>query len=95
MKFNPLTPIEVSGSFTIPDDQVTQIFGDTSDIVQKFTLTFPIPKKCEVKGGLVYYDKIVVGKVNEFDDTKVDIYNVEIESIIRDDEGITVTFRQV
>ena len=95
MKFNPLTPFKVSGNYTVSDDQVTQIFGNASDGPQKFTLTFPIPKKCEVKGRLVYYDKIVVGKVNEFDDTKVDIYNVEIESIIRDDEGITVTFRQV
>ncbi len=51
MKFNPLSPIEVSGSFTLPDDQVTQIFGDTSDIVQKFTLTIPLPTNCIVRNG--------------------------------------------
>lgn len=95
MKFNPLTPIEVSGSFTMSDDQVTQIFGDTSDVVQKFTLTFPIPKKCEVKGGLVYYDKIVVGKVNEFDDTKVDVCNFELVSFESNDDKVSIEFKQV
>jgi len=95
MKFNPLTPIEVSGSFTMPDDQVTQIFGDTSDIVQKFTLTLPIPTKCIVRDGVVYYGEYEIGKVNESDPTKMDMVNAAIESSSIDEEGMTLIIRQV
>jgi len=95
MKFNPLTPIEVSGSFTIPDEQVTQIFGDTSDVVQKFTLTFPIPTNCSVRNGEVYYGEHKIGMVNESDPTKMDMVNAVIESSSIDEEGMTLTFRQV
>jgi hypothetical protein len=95
MKFNPLTPFKVSGNYTVSDDQVTQIFGNASDGPQKFTLTFPIPKKCEVKGRLVYYDKIVVGKVNEFDDTKVDVCNFELVSFESNDDKVSIEFKQV
>ena len=91
---HPLSPIEVSGTFTIPDDQVTQIFGDAID-VQKFTITVPLPTNCIVRGGVVYYGEYVIGKVNESDDSRVDLFDMELEDSSVDENGITVTFRQV
>ena len=91
---HPLSPIEVSGTFTIPDDQVTQIFGDAID-VQKFTITVPLPTNCIVRGGVVYYGEYVIGKVNESDDSRVDLLDMELVNSVEDENGITVTFRQV
>lgn len=95
MKFNPFSPIEVSGSFTVPDDQVTQLFGETSDIAQKFTLTIPLPTNCIVRDGEVYYGEQKIGKVNESDASRVNLFDMELEDFVVDENGITVTFRQV
>ena len=91
---HPLSPIEVSGTFTIPDDQVTQIFGDAID-VQKFTITVPLPTNCIVRDGEVYYGEYMIGKVNESDDSRVDLFDMELEDFVVDENEITVTFRQV
>jgi len=95
MKFNPFSPIEVSGSFTVPDDQITQIFGNAPDDKQKITFTIPMPTNCSVRDGLVYYGEYVVGKVNESDASRCDLLDMELEDSSVDENGITVTFRQV
>ena len=92
---HPFSPIEVSGSFTVPDDQITQIFGDTSDVKQKITFTIPMPTNCIVRGGVVYCGEYVIGKVNESDDSRCDLLDMELEDSVEDENGITVTFRRV
>ena len=95
MKFSSLSPIEVSGTFTNPDDQVTQLFDDVTDDKQKITFTIPMPTNCIVRGGVVYYGEYVIGKVNESDDSRCDLLDMELEDSVEDENGITVTFRRV
>ena len=92
---HPLTPIEVSGTFEVTDEQYTQMIGVTSNDTQKFTFTFSLPTDCTVRNNDVFYGDYWIGKVNKFDASKVDICNVEFVSCNRDDEGIVFEFRQV
>lgn len=92
---HPLTPIEVSGTFEVTDEQYTQMIGVTSNDTQKFTFTFPISISCIVRNDDVFYNDCWIGKVNESDASKVDVCNLEFVSCNRDDEGIVFEFRQV
>ena len=92
---HPLTPIEVSGTFKIPDCQYTHFFGDVSNEPQRFTFTIPIPTNSIINDGNVFYCGYWIGKVNESDASKVDICNVEILSCNKDDEGFKIEFRRV
>lgn len=92
---HPLTPIEVSGTFEVTDEQYTQMFGINVDTKPKFTFTFPIPISCIVRNDDVFYGDYWIGKVNKFDASKVDVCNLEFVSCNRNDEGIVFEFRQV
>ena len=91
---HPLTPIEMSGTFEVTDEQYTQMFGN-APITQKFTFTISLPTNCIVRNDDVFYNDCWIGKVNESDASKVDVCNLEFVSCNRDDEGIVFEFRQV
>ncbi len=91
---HPLTPIEVSGTFEVTDEQYTQIISN-APIVQKFTITIPLPTDCTVRNNDVFYDDYWIGKVNKFDASNVDICNMEPVSCNVNDEGIVFELRQV